>query len=97
MAVGEDCVLCGWGWGWEGTGVASVLCESVLACRIMTPKLHWHGHWLCLRLPPAGLIRRKQNPQLSNQEMVDLIWLALDASGFPDAVKRMLPQASADW
>jgi hypothetical protein len=47
--------------------------------------------------PPAGLIRRKQNPQLPNQEMVDLIWLALDASGFPDAVKRMLPQASADW
>lgn len=62
--------------------------------------------WLCLtrwsrrRLrapPPAGLMRRKQNPQQANQELVDVIWLPLDTASFPDAVKRMLPQASADW
>jgi hypothetical protein len=42
-------------------------------------------------------MRRKQNPQQANQELVDVIWLPLDTASFPDAVKRMLPQASADW
>jgi hypothetical protein len=46
---------------------------------------------------PVGLMRRKQNPQQANQELVDVIWLPLDTASFPDAVKRMLPQASADW
>lgn len=50
-------------------------------------------------LPPLrpGLMRRKQNPHQANQELVDVIWLPLDTASFPDAVKRMLPQASADW
>ncbi len=42
-------------------------------------------------------MRRKQNPHQANQELVDVIWLPLDTASFPDAVKRMLPQASADW
>lgn len=42
-------------------------------------------------------MRRKQNPAQANQELVDVIWLPLDTASFPDAVKRMLPQASADW
>lgn len=46
---------------------------------------------------PIGLMRRKQNPHQANQELVDVIWLPLDTASFPDAVKRMLPQASADW
>ena len=42
-------------------------------------------------------MRRKQNEAVANQELVDVIWLPLDASSFPEPVRRMLPQATADW
>ncbi|KFM24945.1 hypothetical protein F751_1824 [Auxenochlorella protothecoides] len=42
---------------------------------------------------PLGLLRRRQNPAQPNQEMVDVIWLPQDAAAFPEAVRRLLPQA----
>ncbi|KAL6771657.1 CHYB1B [Auxenochlorella protothecoides x Auxenochlorella symbiontica] len=46
---------------------------------------------------PLGLLRRRQNPAQPNQEMVDVIWLPQDAAAFPEAVRRLLPQAFSAW
>eukprot|EP00887_Chlorella_sp_A99_P000045 scaffold16.g45.t1 len=59
---------------------------------------------------PVGLMRRRINPDQANQaraaepwgrppalELVDIIWLPLDPAAHPDAVKKLLPQASAAW
>ncbi|GAB4816111.1 hypothetical protein N2152v2_003157 [Parachlorella kessleri] len=46
---------------------------------------------------PIGLLRRKQNPQQPNQELVDIVWLPRDVASCPDAVRKLLPQASTAW
>lgn len=46
---------------------------------------------------PIGLLRRRSNPQIANQDLVDVIWLPQEASCWPDAVRRLVPRAAAAW
>lgn len=46
---------------------------------------------------PVGLLRRRQESSRPDQQLVDIIWLALDINSWPEAVRRIVPRAASAW
>ena len=46
---------------------------------------------------PVGLLRRRRQEGSSHEEIVDVLWLGTDPSLWPEAVRRLVPQAMAAW
>lgn len=46
---------------------------------------------------PVGLLRRRQTSSRPDQELVDVIWLSVEASAWPEAVRRIVPRAASAW
>ena len=46
---------------------------------------------------PVGLLRRRQENSKPGQQLVDIIWLALDINSWPEAVRRIVPRAASAW
>lgn len=46
---------------------------------------------------PVGLLRKRKQNGNSNEEIVDVLWLGTDSTSWPEAVRRLVPQAMAAW
>lgn len=46
---------------------------------------------------PVGLLRRRQQQDREDQQLVDVIWLGSEYSSWPEAVRKMVPRGASAW